>query len=150
LSKPEGSANWKSIAKLRPPGKPFERSTTRAREDQIKNLPNGQLQILMVDSREGTKYSHLLVRRDPAWELSGQLMQLNGGTRISVSVPANTKIYVVWTQHQKDQTPAPRQSEDSTVSSKQPQSRRARPEQAGLPFAVECHDIFWLPGVSPG
>jgi hypothetical protein len=29
------------------------------------------MQILMVDSREGTKYSHLLVRRDPAWELSG-------------------------------------------------------------------------------
>jgi hypothetical protein len=31
-----------------------------------------------------------------------QLMQLNGGTHISVSVPANTKIYVVWTQHQKE------------------------------------------------
>jgi hypothetical protein len=30
-----------------------------------------------------------------------QLMQLNNGTRISVSVPANTKIYVVRTQHQK-------------------------------------------------
>jgi hypothetical protein len=30
-----------------------------------------------------------------------QLMQLNSGTHISVSVPANTKIYVVWTQHQK-------------------------------------------------
>jgi hypothetical protein len=30
-----------------------------------------------------------------------QLMQLNGGTHISVSVPANTKIYVVWTQHHK-------------------------------------------------
>jgi type IV secretory pathway VirB10-like protein len=31
----------------------------------------------------------------------GQLMQLNDGAHISVSVPANTKIYVVWTQHQK-------------------------------------------------
>jgi hypothetical protein len=30
-----------------------------------------------------------------------QLMQLNGGTHISVSVPANNKIYVVWSQHQK-------------------------------------------------
>ena len=30
-----------------------------------------------------------------------QLMQMNGGTHISVSVPANTKIYVVWTQHAK-------------------------------------------------
>ena len=46
---------------------------TRAREDQIKNLPTGQMQILMVDSREGTKYSHLLVRRDPAWELPGMV-----------------------------------------------------------------------------
>jgi len=50
-------------------GSESEIKETRAREDQIKNLPTGQMQILMVDSREGTKYSHLLVRRDPAWEL---------------------------------------------------------------------------------
>jgi type IV secretory pathway TraG/TraD family ATPase VirD4 len=52
-------------------GNESEIKETRAREDQIKNLPTGQMQILMVDSREGTKYSHLLVRRDPAWELPG-------------------------------------------------------------------------------
>ncbi len=52
-------------------GSESEIKETRAREDQIKNLPTGQMQILMVDSREGTKYSHLLVRRDPAWELPG-------------------------------------------------------------------------------
>ena len=50
-------------------GSESEIKETRAREDQIKNLPTGQMQILMVDSREGTKYSHLLVRRDPALEL---------------------------------------------------------------------------------
>jgi SAM-dependent methyltransferase len=52
-------------------GSESEIKETRAREDQIKNLPTGQMQILMVDPREGTKYSHLLVRRDPAWELPG-------------------------------------------------------------------------------
>jgi type IV secretory pathway TraG/TraD family ATPase VirD4 len=52
-------------------GSESEIKETRAREDQIKNLPTGQMQILMVDSREGTKYSHLLVRRDPALELPG-------------------------------------------------------------------------------
>ena len=52
-------------------GSESEIKETRAREDQIKNLPTGQMQILMVDSREGTKYSHLLVRRDAAWELPG-------------------------------------------------------------------------------
>jgi type IV secretory pathway TraG/TraD family ATPase VirD4 len=52
-------------------GSESEIKETRAREDQIKNLPTGQLQILMVDPREGTKYSHLLVRRDAEWELSG-------------------------------------------------------------------------------
>jgi type IV secretory pathway VirB10-like protein len=31
-----------------------------------------------------------------------QLMQLNSGSRLTVSVPANTKIYVVWTQHAKE------------------------------------------------
>jgi hypothetical protein len=30
-----------------------------------------------------------------------QLMQMNANKHFSVSVPANTKIYVVWTQHQK-------------------------------------------------
>jgi len=31
-----------------------------------------------------------------------QLMQLNSGSRLTVSVPANTKIYVVWTRHAKE------------------------------------------------
>jgi hypothetical protein len=44
---------------------------TRAREDHIKNLPVGQMEILMADSREGTRYSHLLVRRAPRFELDG-------------------------------------------------------------------------------
>lgn len=44
---------------------------TRAREDHIKNLPVGQMEILMVDSREGTLYSHLHVRRAPRFELDG-------------------------------------------------------------------------------
>jgi hypothetical protein len=44
---------------------------TRAREDHIKNLPVGQMEILMVDNREGTRYSHLHVRRAPRFELEG-------------------------------------------------------------------------------
>jgi hypothetical protein len=42
---------------------------TRAREDHIKNLPVGQMELLMVDSREGTRYSHLHVRRPPRFEI---------------------------------------------------------------------------------
>ena len=42
---------------------------TRAREDHIKNLPVGQMEILMVDSREGTRYSHLHVRRAPSFRI---------------------------------------------------------------------------------
>lgn len=44
---------------------------TRAREDHIKNLPVGQMELLMVDSREGTRYSHLHVRRAPSFRLEG-------------------------------------------------------------------------------
>jgi hypothetical protein len=44
---------------------------TRAREDHIKNLPVGQMEILMVDNREGTRYSHLHVRRAPRFQLDG-------------------------------------------------------------------------------
>ena len=44
---------------------------TRAREDHIKNLPLGQMEVLMVDNREGTRYSHLHVRRAPRFELEG-------------------------------------------------------------------------------
>ena len=44
---------------------------TRAREDHIKNLPVGQMEVLMIDNREGTRYSHLHVRRAPRYELEG-------------------------------------------------------------------------------
>jgi Type IV secretory system Conjugative DNA transfer len=44
---------------------------TRAREDHIKNLPVGQMEILMVDSREGTRYSHLHVRRVSQFPVEG-------------------------------------------------------------------------------
>jgi Type IV secretory system Conjugative DNA transfer len=44
---------------------------TRAREDHIKNLPVGQMEILMVDNREGTLHSHLHVRRTPSFRLDG-------------------------------------------------------------------------------
>ncbi len=44
---------------------------TRAREDHIKNLPVGQMEILMVDNREGTRHSHLHVRRAPRFQMEG-------------------------------------------------------------------------------
>jgi hypothetical protein len=44
---------------------------TRAREDHIKNLPVGQMEILMVDNREGTLHSHLHVRQAPRFQLPG-------------------------------------------------------------------------------
>jgi hypothetical protein len=42
---------------------------TRAREDHIKNLPVGQMEILMADAREGTLHSHLHVRKHPSYRL---------------------------------------------------------------------------------
>lgn len=36
---------------------------TRAQDEHIKNLPVGQMEILMTDSRQGTLHSHLHVRR---------------------------------------------------------------------------------------
>jgi Type IV secretory system Conjugative DNA transfer len=52
-------------------GSESEAKETRAREDHIKNLPVGQMEILMVDSREGTLHSHLHVRRAPSYRLDG-------------------------------------------------------------------------------
>ena len=52
-------------------GSESEIKETRAREDHIKNLPVGQMEILMVDNREGTRHSHLHVRRAPRFELEG-------------------------------------------------------------------------------
>ena len=44
---------------------------TRAREEHIKNLPVGQMEILMADPLQGTLYSHLHVRRHPSFHLHG-------------------------------------------------------------------------------
>ena len=52
-------------------GSESEMKETRAREEHIKNLPVGQMEILMVDSREGTRYSHLHIRRAPGFQLEG-------------------------------------------------------------------------------
>ncbi len=57
-------------------GSESEIKETRAREDHIKNLPVGQMEILMVDSREGTRYSHLHVRRAPSFRLEGLVSRL--------------------------------------------------------------------------
>ncbi|MHB1698548.1 MAG: type IV secretory system conjugative DNA transfer family protein [Acidobacteriaceae bacterium] len=52
-------------------GSESEMKETRAREEHVKNLPVGQMELLMVDSREGTRYSHLHVRRAPSFRLEG-------------------------------------------------------------------------------
>jgi hypothetical protein len=52
-------------------GSESESKETRAREDHIKNLPVGQMEILMTDPREGTLHSHLHVRRAPSYHLDG-------------------------------------------------------------------------------
>lgn len=44
---------------------------TRAQDDQIKNLPVGQLQILMTDPRQGTLHSHLHVRKPRSYRFPG-------------------------------------------------------------------------------
>ncbi len=52
-------------------GSESEMKETRAREEHIKNLPVGQMEVLMVDSREGTRHAHLHVRRAPSFRLEG-------------------------------------------------------------------------------
>ena len=44
---------------------------TRAQDEHIKNLPVGQMEILMTDSREGTLHSHLHVRRPRSYRFPG-------------------------------------------------------------------------------
>jgi type IV secretory pathway TraG/TraD family ATPase VirD4 len=51
-------------------GSESEIRETRAREEHIKNLPVGQMEILMVDGREGTRHSHLHVRKAPVFQLA--------------------------------------------------------------------------------
>lgn len=62
--------------------------------------------MMVVGNNVNGAYSESDMIRERAADNLGmatdsQLMQLNSGIHISVSVPANTKIYVVWTQHQK-------------------------------------------------
>ena len=44
---------------------------TRAQDEHIKNLPVGQMEILMTDQRQGTLYSHLHVRRPRSHRFPG-------------------------------------------------------------------------------
>lgn len=44
---------------------------TRAQDEHIKNLPVGQMEILMTDSRQGTLHSHLHVRRPGSHRFPG-------------------------------------------------------------------------------
>ena len=44
-------------------GSEIDIKDTRAQDEHIKNLPRGQMEILMTDSRQGTLHSHLHVRR---------------------------------------------------------------------------------------
>jgi hypothetical protein len=49
---------------------------TRALEEHIKNLPVGQMEVLMVDPREGTLHTHLHVRQAPVYQLDGLLSRI--------------------------------------------------------------------------
>jgi hypothetical protein len=44
---------------------------TRAQDEHIKNLPVGQMEVLMTDSRQGTLHSHLHVRRPRNYRFPG-------------------------------------------------------------------------------
>ena len=46
-------------------GSETEMKETRSQDDHIKNLPVGQMEILMTDNRQGTLHSHLHVRVPP-------------------------------------------------------------------------------------
>lgn len=50
-------------------GSETEIRETRSHEEHIKNLPVGQMEILMTDNRLGTLHSHLHVRRPPTFHL---------------------------------------------------------------------------------
>ena len=61
---------------------------------------------MLVGNNVNGAYSESDMIRERAAENIGmagdsQLMQLNSGSHLTVSVPANTKIYVVWTRHAK-------------------------------------------------
>ena len=52
-------------------GSVTEIKETRVQDEHIKNLPVGQMEILMTDNRLGTLHSHLHVRRAPQQHLAG-------------------------------------------------------------------------------
>lgn len=52
-------------------GSETDMKDTRAQDEHIKNLPLGQMEILMTDSREGTLHSHLHVRRPENYRFPG-------------------------------------------------------------------------------
>lgn len=52
-------------------GSETEIKDTRAQDEHIKNLPVGQMEILMTDSRQGTLHSHLHVRRPGNYRFPG-------------------------------------------------------------------------------
>jgi hypothetical protein len=57
-------------------GSEREEREYRAEDERIKNLPKGQMQILMTDDTDGTLHRHLHVRRPPDIELPGFEMEL--------------------------------------------------------------------------
>jgi hypothetical protein len=64
------------------------------------------LPLLAADTGTPARVASDMIRERAADNIGmagdSQLMQLNSGSRLTVSVPANTKIYVVWTQHAKE------------------------------------------------
>src|SRR6266540_3656882 len=57
-------------------GSEREEREYRAEDERIKNLPKGQMQILMTDDTEGTLHRHLHVRTPPDGGLQGLDMEL--------------------------------------------------------------------------
>src|SRR5262249_32152943 len=57
-------------------GSEREEREYRAEDERIKNLPKGQMQILMTDDTEGTLHRHLHVRLPPDVGLLGVEMEL--------------------------------------------------------------------------
>lgn len=57
-------------------GSEREEREYRAQDERIKNLPKGQMEILMTDDTEGTLHRHLHVRTPPDVELPGFELEL--------------------------------------------------------------------------
>src|SRR6266404_4308957 len=54
------SSGWKDMRRLA--GRLTSKPRKRARDEHIKNLPKGQMEILMTDDTRGTLHTHLHVR----------------------------------------------------------------------------------------